>query len=59
MKTLIGMCGKYERFAVYWIEGEFISVPAVGSMICTDTRSFDEAVAICKRNLINFIEATR
>lgn len=54
---IIGKCGKYERFVVYWLPGEWITVPAVNSTICTDTRDKAEALEICRRNLFNFVEA--
>ena len=57
MKKVIGTCGKYERFIVYWVEGDMISIPAVNVMFVTYTRDRNEALEICRRNLINFVEA--
>ena len=57
MKKIIGTCGKYERFIVYWVEGDMISIPAINVMLATYTRDRNEALEICRRNLINFVEA--
>lgn len=57
MRKVIGTCGKSERFVVYWLEGDQISIPALNVMIVTYTRDREEALAICRRNFINFVEA--
>ena len=62
---VIGTCGKKEvctskdggLYIVRWIECDRITVPAVGLTIATNTRSREEAIAICRRNLQNFVEA--
>lgn len=43
-------------YIVCWFEGDRITIPALGTLIATDTRNREEAVEICKRNLKNFIE---
>jgi hypothetical protein len=53
----MGTCGKYERFTVYWVEGECITIPGINIMFATYTRDRAEALAICYRNLLNFVEA--
>lgn len=56
MKQIIGTCGKGERNVVYWFEGDCITIPAVNVMFVTYTRDREEALAICRRNLFNFVE---
>ena len=56
MKKVIGTCGKADRNVVYWSEGDCITIPAANIMISTYTRDREEAIAICRRNLINFVE---
>ena len=56
MKKIIGTCGKNERNVVYWFEGDRISIPSVNVMFVTYTRDRDEALDICRRNLLNFVE---
>jgi hypothetical protein len=43
-------------YAVIWHEGDRISIPMLCTMIATYTRNRDEALAICRRNLRNFVE---
>lgn len=43
-------------YAVVWHEGDRITIPALGTLIATDTRDRNEALAICRRNLRNFAE---
>lgn len=57
MKKVIGTCGKTEKNIVYWVEGEYIAIPAANVTIVTYTRDRNEALAICRRNLLNFVEA--
>ena len=57
MRKIIGTCGKTKRHIVYWFEGDGISVPTINIAIITDTRNKEEAVEICRRNLVNFVEA--
>ena len=53
----LGMCIKGENaYIVCWFEGDRITIPALGTLIATDTHDRQEALAICKRNLVNFIE---
>ena len=53
----LGTCGKNgDRYIVCWHEGDRITVPAVGCLIATYTRDRKEAIEICRRNLINFVE---
>ena len=56
MKKVIGTCGKHERYIVYWFEGDSITIPALNVTIVTYTRDREEALAICKRNFLNFVE---
>lgn len=56
MKKVIGTCGKYDRNVVYWIEGDCITIPVANVMFVTYTRDREEALEICRRNLINFVE---
>ena len=44
-------------YIVCWFEGDRITIPALGTLIATDTRNREEAVKICRRNLKNFVEA--
>ena len=57
MKKVIGTCGKTEKNIVYWVEGEYIAIPAANVTIVTYTRDRNEALEICRRNLLNFVEA--
>ena len=43
-------------YAVYWHEGDRITIPVLRTMIATDTRDLAEAIAICRRNFRNFSE---
>ena len=43
-------------YIVIWHEGDRITIPALGTMIATDTRNMEETIAICKKNLRNFTE---
>ena len=54
----LGTCGTNEfRYIVCWFEGDRITVPATGNLICTNTRDKAEALKICYKNLRNFVEA--
>ena len=43
------------RYIVCWYEGDRITIPALGTMIATNTREKQEALEICRRNLIGFV----
>lgn len=54
----IGMCViNGNGFIVCWFVGDRITIPALGTLIATNTRDRSEALAICRRNLKNFVEA--
>ena len=57
MKTILGTCGKSEKLVVYWFVGDRITIPAANVMFATYTQDKQEALAICRRNLLNFVEA--
>lgn len=52
----IGTCGTAERHNVYWVEGDRITIEGLNVMFATNTRDREEALAICRRNLLNFVE---
>lgn len=56
MKKLIGTCGKVERRKVWWFEGDRIEIEGLNVTFCSDTRDREEALAICRRNLLKFEE---
>ena len=57
MKKILGTCGKTERHTVVWYEGDRVEIPAINVRFVTYTRDLEEALAICRRNLLNFEEA--
>ena len=57
MRKILGTCGVAEKYVVYWTPGEWVTIPAVNVTFCTDTRDKGEALAICRRNLLNFVES--
>ena len=57
MKKLGMVVNDGNGYIVCWYEGDRITIPALGTLIVTDTREREEALNICRRNLNNFVEA--
>ena len=53
----LGMISKDgSGYVVCWFEGDRITIPALGTLIATNTRDRKEALEICRRNFKGFIE---
>lgn len=54
--SFLGTCGRPKRYMVVWYEGNRIGIPALDIWFMNCTHDREEALAVCYRNLLDFVE---